>query len=578
MKKFLLGVLAGIIIAGVSVIVLFFATLKLADRTPGVPGKFALAVRLSGSMPEVSSTSLPFPGLESQTPLTVLELYRILHGAARDERVRGVLLLPSGASAGWGKTEEIREGIAALRTAKKPVYVWLQTPNMREYYLAAGADKVFVAPEDYVDAKGLRLEATYFKGTLDKVGVRMDVEHAGRYKDAGDIFTRTSMTPETRESLNALLDGLYARIVSGIAEGRGKTPDEIRALIDQGPFLAPKAKEAGLVDDLLYERQAREALTEAAGVGANDILSARRYLADGAGGGARRSKRIAVLVAQGDILRVSSDGLFTEDQAITPATMTRLIRRIGEDASISGVILRVDSPGGDALASDEILNGLKSLSKKKPMVISMSDAAASGGYYIAMTGDPVIAYPGTITGSIGVVFGKVNVQGLYDKLGISAEILKRGSNADIDSAILPMTPEARRKIREGVDFIYEGFLKRVAEGRNKPVEQIAPVAEGRVWLGMHARERGLVDELGGFTAAVNKLREKAGIGAAETVSLIVYPERRSLFQQLMQRDEEAVSDLPFTAKQLLLRDAGPGVAPWLTGGYLRSMPFRLEFR
>jgi protease IV len=577
MKRFLLGVLAGIIIAGVSMVVLFFATLKLADRTPSVPDQFALIVRLSGSIPEVSATSLPFPGLEAQTPLTVLEIHRILHGAARDPKVKGVLLLPSGAAAGWGKTDEIRDGIAAVRAAKKPVYVWLQTPGMREYYLASGADKVFVAPEDYLDVKGLRLEATYFKGTLDKIGVRMEVEHAGRYKDAGDAFTRTSMTPETRESLNALLDGLYARAVQAMAEGRGKTADEMRALIDQGPFLAPKAKEAGLVDDLLYERQAREALTEAAGVGVSDVITARRYLGSGAGA-ARRAKRVAVLVAQGDILRFSSDGLLGDDQAITPAAMSRLIRRISETDSIAGVILRVDSPGGDALASDEILNSLRTLSKKKPMVISMSDAAASGGYYIAMTGDPVIAYHGTITGSIGVIYGKANIQGLYDKLGISAEILKRGANADIDSAITPLSPEARRKMREGVDFVYEGFLKRVAEGRNKPVEEIAPVAEGRVWLGVDAQARGLVDELGGLTAAVNKLREKAGIAADEPVALVAYPERRSLFQQLMQREEEVASGFPVSARKIMLREAGPGLAPWLAGGILRSLPYRLEIR
>ena len=578
MKRFLLGVLAGMIIAGVSAVVLFFATLKFAGRTPSTPDKFMLVVRLAGDLPEVSATALPFPWREEKTPLTIAELYRVLPGAAGDARVAGVLLLPSGSTAGWGKADEIREGVAALRAAKKPVYAWLQTPNLREYYMAAGATKVFVAPEDFADVKGLRLEAAYFKGTLDKIGVQFEVEHAGRYKDAGDVFTRTSMTPETRESLNAVLDGLYQRIVAGLAQSRGKSPEQMRALLDQGPFLAPKAKELGLVDDLLYERQARETLAEAAGVRVTEVIDARRYLESGAGGGARGAKRVALLVAQGDILRFSNDSLLGEDQAITPSAMGRLVRRVGDDASIAGVILRVDSPGGDALASDEILYALRGLSKKKPLVISMSDTAASGGYYIAMTGDPVIAYHGTITGSIGVVFGKVNVKGLYEKLGISAEILKRGANADIDSALMPMTPEARRKIREGVDFVYEGFLKRVAEGRKKPVAEIAPVAEGRVWLGSDALARGLVDELGGLTAAVNKVKEKAGIPAKERVALVVYPEKRTLFQQLMQREEEASSETPVSIKRQLLKEAGPGVAPWLAGGYLRSLPVRLEFR
>lgn len=575
MKRFLLGVLAGVVIAGVSVVVLFFASLKLADRTPSVPDRFVLVVRLQGAMPEVSSTSLPFPGLEGQTPLTVVELYRVLRNAAQDSRVAGVFLVPAGAQAGWGKMQELREGIAAVRAAKKPVYAWLQSPGMRDYYLAAGADKVFAGPEDLIDVKGLRLEATYFKGSLDKLGVRVEIEHAGRYKDAGDTFTRTSMSPETRESLDALLDGIYSRILAALAEGRGKSAQEVRSILDQGPFVAPKAQEAGLLDGLMYEREAREALTEAAGVDKGALVTARRYLGSLPRG---KGKRVAVLVAQGDILRVSGGGFLAEEQAITPRTMGRMIRSIREDTSISGVILRVDSPGGDAVASDEILSELKTLSSKKPLVISMSDVAASGGYYIAMTGDPVLAYPDTITGSIGVIYGKVNIQGLYDKLGITSETLKRGANADIDSALKPLTPDSRRKLREGVEFIYDGFLKRVAEGRKRPVEEIAPVAEGRVWLGSDAQERGLVDDLGGLTLAIDKIREKAGLGADDPVRLVVYPERKSLFQQLMQKDEESVESAPFSVRQVMLKEAGPGVAPWLAGGMLKSMPFRLEIR
>ncbi|MBE7543472.1 MAG: signal peptide peptidase SppA [Bryobacteraceae bacterium] len=575
MKRFLLGVLAGVVIAGVSVVVLFFASLKLADRTPSVPDRFVLVVRLQGAMPEVSSTSLPFPGLEGQMPLTVVELYRVLRNAAQDSRVAGVFLVPAGAQAGWGKMQELREGIAAVRAAKKPVYAWLQSPGMRDYCLAAGADKVFAGQEDLIDVKGLSLEATYFKGSLDKLGVRVEIEHAGRYKDAGDTFTRTGMSPETRESLDALLDGIYGRILSAVAEGRGKSVEEVRSIVDQGPFVAPRAQEAGLLDGLMYEREARESLAEAAGVGKDAVVTARRYLGALPRG---KGKRVAVLVAQGDILRVSSGGFLAEEQAITPRAMGRMIRAIREDNSISGVILRVDSPGGDAVASDEILSELKALSSKKPLVISMSDVAASGGYYIAMTGDPVLAYPDTVTGSIGVIYGKVNIQGLYDKLGISTEILKRGANADIDSAVKPLTPDSRRKLREGVEFIYDGFLKRVAEGRKRPVEEIAPVAEGRVWLGADARERGLVDDLGGLTLAVDKIREKAGLGSDEAVRLVVFPERKSLFQQLMQKDEDTVESAPFSAGRALLKEAGPGIAPWLAGGMLKSMPFRLEIR
>ncbi len=284
---------------------------------------------------------------------------------------------------------------------------------------------------------------------------------------------------------------------------------------------------------------------------------------------------IALLTAQGDILRSAPGGLFSEDQAITPAGIARQIRSISDNASIRGVILRVDSPGGDAIASDEILAELKQLARKKPLVISMSDVAASGGYYISMTGDSVVAYPGTITGSIGVVYGKVNLEGLYSKLGISTEILKRGRFADIDSGARALSPEGRTKLRESLQFIYDGFLKRVGEGRKRPPAEIEPVAQGRVWLGTQAKENGLIDETGTLDTAISLLRKKAKLGGDETaVDLDVYPRQKSWIEVLMARDMEASA--PSEIKTLVTA-LGPGFAPWLQGGMLRVMPFRLVF-
>jgi len=576
MKKFLLGVLAGLIVAGLTVVVLAFAAIRIGQRQPSLPDRFVISVRLEGSLAEVQTTSPPLPSMEEQQPLTVPEIYSLFRKAAEDSRVKGVYLRPSGLSAGWAKVEEIRRGVERVRKAGKPVYVWLRAPRLKEYYVASAADRVYLSPEDLLDAKGLRIEATYFKGTLDKLGVSMEVEHAGKYKDAGDIFTRTSMSPETREAMNSILDDSYARITAGLAQGRKKTPEQLRALLDKGPFLAPVAKNEGLVDELNYEPAARRALTGKTGVGESGVVKDRAYLAAGwAPKTQGKRRRVALLVAQGDIVRAGTASPFGEDTLLDPGEMAALAKQISQDRLIDAVIVRIDSPGGDAVASDEILSAMKELSKNKPVVISMSDLAASGGYYMAMTGDTIVAEAGTFTGSIGVIYGKPNFKGLYGKLGISTDTLTRGKFAGIDSAVEPLSAGGRAKLREGVDFIYSGFLRKVAEGRKKPVSEIEPNAQGRVWLGSQAHDRGLVDELGGLARAIELVSAKAKFAKQDSVTMSVYPRKKTFFEQIfgLQDARTAAAD-PATA---WLRSKAPaGTAAWLSGGIMRVMPYSID--
>ncbi|WP_321474389.1 signal peptide peptidase SppA [uncultured Paludibaculum sp.] len=580
MKKFLLGIVAGLVIAVVTGVVLTFAAWKFARKPPEPPKEAWLSLRLEGDLPEAPAVGLPLPALEDRSPMTVAEVWSVLHRAARDPKIKGVLLRPRGLSVGWGKAEELRQSLELVRKAGKPVYAWLASPATKDYYVATAADRIFLSPEDLVDLKGLRVEAAYFKGTLDKLGVEVEVEHIGKYKDAGDSFSRSSMSPETKESLNAVLDELYFRLCSAIGQSRHMKPEQVRVLLDDGPFLAPAAQSRGLVDELSYESDVQEKLATAAHLSASQSIAAREYLRTAPDNAGRKVRNIAYLVAQGDIVRGSIANLLGDERGINPQTMGRQLRQIGDDPSIRGVILRIDSPGGDAIASDEILDEVKKLSRKKPMVISMSDVAASGGYYIAMSGDPVIAYPGTLTGSIGVIYGKVNLKGLYEKVGISKEILKRGRFADIDSDFQALTPEGRAKLRESLQFIYDGFLKKVGEGRHKPAAAIDPVAQGRVWLGAHAREKGLVDELGGLDKAVELLRKKAGLTENEGVRLVPYPGRRTLWEQLFTKRDSAESGWSGGDGEasLLLRQLPAGVAPWLQGGVLRVMPFTLQIR
>jgi protease-4 len=577
MKKFLLGILAGVIIAGVTGVVLLFAAVRFSRREPEPPKTAWLSLRLEGSMPEAPEVELPLPALEDRSPMTVVEVYSTLRRAAKDPRIKGVLLRPRGVALGWGKLEELREGILAVKKTGKPVYAWLSSPGTREYYLATAADKIFLSPEDLVDMKGLRLEATYYKGTLDKLGVQVEIEHVGRFKDAGDSFTRTSMSPDTKEALNPILDHLFNGLCGAVAEARKMKPEQVRALLDEGPFLAPQAKSKGLVDDLIYEKSAEQTLAGKAGVAEKDVISARDYLRS-AGDREGRGRKIAYLVAQGDIIRGSMADMLGNDRSINPHGMARQLRMIAKDTSIRGVIVRIDSPGGDAIASDEILDEMKKLSRLKPMVISMSDVAASGGYYIAMTGDPVVAYSGTLTGSIGVIYGKVNLQGLYSKLGISKEVLKRGKFADIDSDFQALSPEGRAKLRESLEFIYDGFLQRVADGRKQKKEEIHAKAQGRVWIGADAKTQGLVDEVGGLNAAVELVKKRASLSADEAVRLVVYPARRTFWETYFGRADFEDGGQAESEASTLLRQLPAGVTPWLSGGMLRVMPFRLEIR
>ncbi len=568
MKKFLLGVAVGLVLAGMGLVILAFALARLGERRPTVADGATLMFRLEGPVPEQPPVEIPLPFWESQSPITVRDTWEMLHRAADDKRVKALVLAPQGVQAGWAKLQEIRDGILAFRKSGKPVIAWLRNPRTREYYLATAADHVYMAPEDILDVKGLRAELMFVRKTLDKLGVQMEVERIGKYKDAADMFTRTGMSEETREVLTTVIDQLFGRLVGVVASSRNKSPDQVRALIDQGPFLAARAKSGGLVDDLLYEDQMLDELKKRLGQNELKKISHRDYLRSLAPS-TEKARRIAYVVGEGSILRGRADGPGSEG-LIASESFIKLLRQVANDVGIKGVIVRIDSPGGDAIASDDILREMKLLARKKPMVFSMSDVAASGGYYISMTGDPIVAYPDTVTGSIGVIYGKMNLRGLYDKLGIQKETLTRGRFADIDSDYQPLSDAGRLKLRESIGSIYQGFLVRVAEARKRKPEEIDALGQGRVWMGAQAKDRGLVDELGGLDRAVSMVRAKARIPAEERIRLIPYPPKRSLFEMLMARSAETMVDARLRE---LLREFD--LRLWARGGILRVMPYSI---
>ncbi len=572
MKKFLIGLIAGLLLAGLTVLILVFSAARLGERAPNVADGTTLIIRLRGEIPEKPPIEIPIPFLSDESRVTVRDCWALLRNAAADSRIKGVILIPEGVNAGWGKLQELREDLLQFKKSGKPLIAFLKYPKTREYYLATAADHIYMSPEDMLDMKGLRAELTFFKNTLDKLGVNVEVYHVGKYKDAGDMFTETAATPATREVVNSVLDTIYGGLISTFAAARKQTPEQMRATIDDGPYTAKQALKHGLVDALRFEDEVygemKDRLKQPE---LKKLLHSDYAKISGASLGVEGKKKIALLVGDGTITRGEESNGIGSDEGFVSGPFIRLLRKVGNDPDIQGVILRVDSPGGDAIASDEMLREVKLLSKKKPLVVSMSDLAASGGYYVAMTGDPIIAYPNTYTGSIGIIYGKLNLHGLYDKLGITKEIMTRGRNADLDSDYHPLTEAGKQKLKESLDEFYTGFVSKAAEARKMKYDELEPLAQGRVWLGSQAKDNGLIDELGGIDKAIELVKKKANIGAAEKIRLVPYPGKRSIFEQWMRSS----SDNAVESKIRSLLN-GLDYKAWSRGGLMRLMPFTIK--
>jgi len=580
MVKFLVGIVTGVALVFLTIVLLFFAALRFREKPPQIADNSVLVLRLEGGIPEKPPVELPSFLSGDRAPVTVSSVWMSLKKAAADSHIKAVALEPEGLSAGWAKLEELRLDIEQFRKSGKPVFAYLRTPSAREYYLATAADRVYLGPADQMYLKGLRAEMMYFKKSLDKLGVEIEVEHAGKYKDFGDMFSRTDMSPETREVMSSVVDDLYGNMVDRIAAGRKKSPEEVRAIIDRGPFTASQALNAGLVDELRFPDQMWGELKDRLKSGELVKVGLDKYTKvplDAVG--LEGKSRVALVIGEGDIVRGSASDDGSAENGLTSYGFVKILRQVGSDSLIKAVIVRIDSPGGEVVASDEMWREMNLLSKKKPTVISMSDAAASGGYYMAMTGDPIVAYPGTLTGSIGVVFGKPNLHGLYDKLGVTKDAIQRGTHAGIDSDYKALTPDERQMLRAGIDESYKDFVTKVADARHRKFDQIEPLAQGRVWMGDQAKARGLVDEVGGLDTAVDLVKKKANIPAGERVTLVTYPGRRN-FLDILMRKSQMDGDLETAMLEARLAEVF-GRMPfraWLKGGYLRIMPYWVDVR
>lgn len=553
---------------------LFFVLARMTSRGPTVePGSYLL-VDLRGGFPEAA----PFDVVGrffSPKGTSLLDLLLSLRNAARDERIAGVLLRVSRLDVGWGKAQEIRDAVAAFKKSGKPVVAVIEQEILasnKEYFVASAADRVHVSPVSSAPLVGLSAQFMFLGGLWDKLDVHMHVEQVREYKTMGDFLAGKQMTAAHREMADSLLDSLNERFLSTIAAARDLDVDEVRTWIDVAPSSPEEFRRAGLSDGVQYLRTVHDSL----GGEQAPLVPVDEYVGvDGAALGFATGAKIGVLYATGSIVTGESAG-GPSGENLGADTIAAALDAVAEDDDIAALVLRIDSPGGSALASDLIWRARRAVQERKPVVASMSDVAASGGYYIAVGADRIFAQPTTLTGSIGVVVARPTLRGLLAKAGIHVESLSRGKLAHLDDLTMPLGEEGSAKLRSEAEHIYREFLDRVAAGRNVTAEAVDEVARGRVWTGEQALERGLVDELGGFWDAVEAAKKLAKIDADEEVELVFFPKPKGfaeMFSDVFRARAEAPLPEPWARLAAQL-----GMTPFAPGTILALMPYAIDVR
>jgi protease-4 len=530
-------------------------TAKPAEKT--VKPQTIVQFTIKGNYPEGPSA----PGLFGEMEPSLANIVQRMDAAAADKEVRAVLLKMEDIELGRAKIYELRGAIARLRKAGKPVYAELTTAESNQYVLATACEQIFMPPSGVLIVPGVRAEVTFYKGLLDKLGLQFDSLQMGKYKGAAEPLTRTEMSKPLRESLDAVVDSYYEDMVATIAVDRRLKDYQVKTLLDQGLFTAAAAQKAGLIDEVLYADQFQDSLKKKLKIDKLEIVTnykKKRIDTDFSGisgfmkmmellmGGkpsesSSKKPRIAVVYATGPIVEgKGGSSEFFGESAIGSTSMVAALRKADDDPKVVAIVLRIDSPGGSATASDLIWR--ETVRIKKPIIASMSDVAGSGGYYIAMGAKKIVAAPGTLTGSIGVIGGKLVVRGLYDKIGLSTEVISRGTNSGSMSSAFPFTPDERKAWTELLKETYHKFVDKAAEGRKMTYDKMDELAQGRVYTGRMAKNLGLVDELGTLADAVADAKTAAGLKADAEVDLLVLPEAKTFFEQLF-GDPSASSDL-----------------------------------
>jgi len=504
-------------------------------------------IAIKGALPE----SPAGPGLLGEAQQNLSDLIRRIDKAGEDDNIDAVILKLRNPTLGRGKVNEVRAAIARLRDKDKRVIGHMQAGTTADYLIASVCDEIVMPESGYLVLPGVRFELMYMQGLFEKIGVEADFLQIGKYKGAAEPYTRKGASPEFRGQLELVVDDFYASLVDQVAASRKLEKEQVEKLIDRGLFTAVDAMRMGLIDRVAYDDQFESQLARRLRVDAIEYEEnyARKKVDTDFSGitGFMRlmemmmglepntiasgNKKIAVVYAIGPIMTGSSSQSLLGGQVMGSDTIVKALRKAAEDKTVKAIILRVDSPGGSAVASDMIWREIQQI--EKPVYASMGDTAASGGYYISMGCDKIFAEPGTLTGSIGVVGGKLATKEMFGKVGITTEVVARGKNSGLFSMEEKFSDSEREVMRKFMEEIYEQFTSKAAAGRGLGRKEMENVAQGRLWSGRQAKENGLVDKVGTLRDAIVAAKKEVGIAEDEKVELLILPKPKSLFELLL---------------------------------------------
>lgn len=555
-----------IVIVIVAVIIVFGAFPRWSFfSVPTISGNSELVLDLSGPIVEQEPPDISNFFLGAR-PLVLHEINDAIDQARSDSRIRGLIVRIAPMDTGWAKLEEIHQHLLDFRSSGKPsiCYLGYDGEENEEYYVATGCDQVWLTPTNNLDIRGMMAEATFLRGTLDKLHIVPNFLHIAEFKTATNEFTEKKFTPAHREEVTALLNDLYNQYLDEVSSARNINRARFAALVQAGPFLARDALQDKIVDRLGYWDQIEDYFRRrTSSWNPTGFAQYRQSLSDGSG------PRIAIIYASGEIASGASQYSASGGEIMGGDSVAADIRHARTDSSIRAIVLRVDSPGGSSLASEVIRREVQLARRSKPVVVSMSDLAASGGYWISMSADKIVADPDTITASIGVLSGKMNIAGLYQLLGVSTDYVTTGDNATLYSDQQNFSPTQQQTVQKMLNDVYANFTEGVASGRHLPISTVDQIAKGRVWSGERAKGLGLVDELGDTDRAIEVAKQLAHIPANGSVELVRMPRPQSFFDFLLARAQGDVraSESVYASPQLLLQRVSEMV---------RSEPVRVQ--
>jgi protease IV len=563
MKKLIIRILA--ILGFIYLVTIIVTIMMLSGRKGKVPGTTILEANFEQPLIEdIPETSTAKFALQDRT--TVRDVVDAMDRGAADDRVKGMVARIGAVPMGIAQTQELREAVQRFRSHKKFAVAFAETfgefgPGNNAYYLATAFDQIYLQPSGDVGLVGVMLETPFIKGTLDKLGTRFHGDHRYEYKNALNTFTETKYTPPHKEAMEKVMNSWVGQLKDGICTARQIPPDQFQNVIDKGPYLGKEAFEAKLVDGLAYRDEVYDQAKKKAGVDAQ-FLYLDKYL-DRAGRPHDKGKTIALIYGAGGVSRGKSEySALNGSLTMGSDTVAGAFRAAVADKDVKAILFRVDSPGGSYVASDTIWREVANAHKAgKPVIVSMGDLAGSGGYFVAMAADKIVAQPGTITASIGVLGGKILSEGFWDKVGVSWDEVHNGANATMFTGVEDYTPAEWQRFEAWLDRVYVDFTSKVADGRKLPKEKVLEIAKGRIWSGEDAKGLGLVDELGGFDTALGLAKKAANIAEKEEVKIVVFPHKKTLLESLLQREGPENSEKDATGAAAVMNEMLQVVQP-----------------